>query len=66
MNDYWNDPPDEAEPPECYGDIMDVEESGACVCPKCKKRIEPQSDPSPAAFADEELQADYMKEDRAQ
>jgi hypothetical protein len=47
MNDYWNDPPEYPEPPECCGDIMDVTDDGACVCPKCKKRIEPQQDPDP-------------------
>jgi len=62
MNDYWNDPPEYPEPPECCGDIMDVTDDGACVCPKCKKRIEPQQDPDPRAFADVELPDDYMKE----
>lgn len=55
MNDYWNDPPDEEEPPECCGDIMDVNDDGVCVCPKCGKRIEPQPDPDPSVFADMEL-----------
>ena len=52
MNDYWNDPPEMPEPPECCGDIMDVTDDGACVCPKCKKRIEPPKDIDPEAFAD--------------
>lgn len=47
MNDYWNDPPCPPEPPECCGDIMDVDESGACVCQKCGKRIEPEPDIDP-------------------
>ena len=52
MNDYWNDPPEYPEPPECCGDIMDVPDDGACVCPTCKKRIEPPKDIDPEAFAD--------------
>lgn len=63
MNDYWNDPPEYPEPPECCGDIMDVTEDGACVCPTCKKRIEPQQDPDPRAFADAELPDDITAEE---
>jgi len=59
MNDYWNDPPYEAEPPECCGDYMDVTEDGACVCQKCKKRIESQEDLDPRVFADVELPDDH-------
>jgi hypothetical protein len=55
MNDYWNDPPDTSEPPECCGDFMEVIDSGACVCATCGKVIEPQPDPDPAVFADMEL-----------
>jgi hypothetical protein len=47
MNDYWNDPPDYPDLPECCGDIMDVTDDGACVCPSCGKRIEPQPDIEP-------------------
>ena len=54
MNDYWNDPPDHPEPPECCGDIMDVPEDGACLCPKCGKRIEPQQDIEPISDVPEE------------
>ena len=42
MNDYWNDPPDDCEPPECCGELMDVNETtGVCTCSICKKVIEP-------------------------
>lgn len=60
MNDYWNDPPEIEEPPECCGDFMDVTDGGACVCPTCGKRIEPQPDLDPAVFADMELPQDYF------
>lgn len=43
MNDYWNDPPETPEPPECCGDYMDIDTKGACVCGKCGKRIEPDA-----------------------
>jgi hypothetical protein len=42
MNDYWNDPPEAPEPPECCGEMMGVDKDGACICGKCGKRIEPE------------------------
>jgi hypothetical protein len=60
MNDYWNDPPEQPEPPECCDEIMDVDANGACVCSKCGKRIEPPAEvPEPP---DVELPDDYMRE----
>jgi len=56
MNDYWNDPPDYPDLPECCGDIMDVNDDGACVCGACGKRIEPQPDIEP--FETMEIQED--------
>jgi hypothetical protein len=47
MNDYWNDPPDEPEPPECCEEIMEVDEAGICRCALCGKTIEPQEDIEP-------------------
>jgi hypothetical protein len=47
MNDYWNNPPEYPEPPECCGDFMDVEENGSCWCSTCGKRIEPMPDIEP-------------------
>ena len=47
MNDYWNDPPEDFEPPECCDEIMDMDKSGACLCLTCGKRIEPQEDIQP-------------------
>jgi hypothetical protein len=39
MNDYWNDPPEEWEPPECCEEIMEVLEDGTCVCANCGKLL---------------------------
>ena len=42
MNDYWNDPPEQWEPPDCCDEPMDLDEAtGALSCAKCGKRIEP-------------------------
>ena len=61
MNDYWNDPPEIEEPPECCGDLMDTDEKQGCfVCPTCKKQIEwVIDDIDPSVFADEQLPDDY-------
>lgn len=47
MRDYWNDPPEAPEAPQCCGDFMTVEASGAAVCPTCRRRIDPPPDPEP-------------------
>ena len=47
MNDWWNDPPETPEPPECCGDIMDVDDEGNCRCPKCGKVIPYEADDTP-------------------
>lgn len=47
MNDYWNDPPDEPEPPECCDEIMEVTEQGGCRCSVCGKVIPPAKDIEP-------------------
>lgn len=44
-----DEPPEIPEPPECCGDYMDVTDEGACVCPECGRRIEPQPDVEPPA-----------------
>lgn len=61
MNDYWNDPQEYPEPPECCDEIMDVDDKGACVCSKCGKRIEPPADIDPTSFADVELPDNYLR-----
>ena len=50
MNDYWNDPPEEPEVPECCDEVMDVDDHGACSCTKCGKLIKPPEDPKPEDY----------------
>jgi hypothetical protein len=50
MNDYWNDPPEEPEVPECCDNIMDVDEHGACSCATCGKIIKQPEDPKPEDY----------------
>ena len=40
MQDYWNDPPDYPEPPECCDDVMEVFDDGVCLCSHCGLRID--------------------------
>jgi hypothetical protein len=44
---HRDDPPDYPEPPECCGDIMDVDDNGNAICPECGKVIEPPPDIEP-------------------
>ena len=53
MNDYWNDPPEQEEVPECCDKIMDVDDHGNCKCTTCGEIINAQVDPLP--YIDEEL-----------
>jgi hypothetical protein len=47
MNDFWNDPPEEMEAPECSacGEIMNIQEDGSCICVKCGFILPPEEDP---------------------
>ena len=47
MTDYWNDPPEEPEIPECCHAEMEVLGNGSLLCGVCKHRIDPQPDPEP-------------------
>lgn len=47
MNDYWNDPPEVPEPPECCGYLMTAREDGSLVCENCSRVIEPTPDIEP-------------------
>lgn len=54
MTDYWNDPPDDYELPECCGVEMDVNEStGVATCATCQKCIEPEPEIEPIDFTDD-------------
>ena len=52
MTDYWNDPPEECEPPECCNEFMEVDDNGNCHCLTCFKTIECQPDPAEPPFED--------------
>ena len=47
MNDYWNDPPDYPEAPECCDEMMEVLDDGTCKCNKCGKVNCIDCDPEP-------------------
>jgi len=49
VNDFWNDPPESPDVPECCGQPMDVSETGACVCERCQRRIEPKAESADVA-----------------
>ena len=40
MNDYWNDPPETEEGPECCGDEMVVFPDAVTVCEHCGSRFD--------------------------
>ena len=48
MTDYYNDPPEIDEMPECCGEYMEPDQMGSCVCYICGKVIEPAPDIEPA------------------
>jgi len=47
MQDYWNDPPECPEVPECCDQEMTVSENGDCLCETCGQIIERESDIEP-------------------
>lgn len=50
MNDYWNDPPEQPELPECCGEIMTDQDDGTCRCEQCGRILEqeePDYEPEP-------------------
>jgi len=47
MNDYWNDPPEEPEMPECCDEVMTLKDNGDCACETCGKLIPCQPDIEP-------------------
>ena len=50
MNDYWNDPPEYEEIPECCEKEMEVDNSGNCKCTICGKIIKADQDPDPKSY----------------
>lgn len=58
MQDYWNDPPETPEPPECCDEIMDVQPDGSVVCSKCGRRIEPEAHKPDAEIPQEQITRD--------
>lgn len=58
MNDYWNDPPECADYPECCDEEMECLECGDLICHVCGKKIEPQPDVEP--LPEIELPDDYF------
>ena len=60
MTDWYNDPPEEAEMPECCGREMIVDAAGECLCEVCGGKLEAEKDgflPAPQEIwppADEE------------
>jgi hypothetical protein len=47
MQDYWNNPPEEPEIPECCELEMIVDDDGNCKCSACGATIEAQPDIEP-------------------
>lgn len=53
MNDYWNDPPEFEEAPECCGEMMELGKETDFVCSVCGKTLyETPDEPDPAAWED--------------
>lgn len=50
MQDYWNDPPEVPEIPECCDEVMEVDEHGNCRCMTCGKVILAPPDIEPFDF----------------
>ncbi len=51
MSDWYNDPPESNELPECCGEYMVFnEESCVCKCEICGKEIAPEKDIEPVEF----------------
>lgn len=47
MTDYWNDPPEPPEVPECCGDEMHVNTDGGLMCHVCDRVVAPIPDIEP-------------------
>lgn len=60
MNDYWNDPPEVEEVPECCDEEMVVDDQGNCLCSVCGKTIPRPADIEPV-FEQEDLPFEWKE-----
>jgi len=44
MKEYWKNPQEDIDIPECCGEYMTINEDGSCICQRCKRSIEPADD----------------------
>lgn len=61
-SDWYLDPPESPEPPECCGDEMECFKDGVCLCSHCGLRIDtcvPDWDPGPEPIV--ELPDDFYE-----
>lgn len=47
MNDYWNNPPEHPDLPECCDEYMTCDSDGNCICEICGKVIMHHQDIEP-------------------
>ena len=64
MHDYWNDPPEQDEPPECCGEMMEVYDDGSCKCLTCGATVDPPVDIEPALEELPEPEPNYVRQRR--
>lgn len=62
-SDWYLDPPDYPDVPECCDEEMECFEDGVCLCSKCGLRLEPcpDYDPGPTDYVDVELPDDFFE-----
>jgi hypothetical protein len=54
MNDYWNDPPDYPDPPECCGQEMETnDKTGGVICRICQRSIDPEPEVEPLGLTED-------------
>ena len=67
MHDYWNDPPETPEMPECCDQEMTVDKDGNCICELCVMTFaaQPDIEPPDLWFSDEEIEIGEKMMDEA-